>query len=205
LTEEQLLVHRMRAGDQQAFDQFFEAFAARLGAFAARRSAMNPAAVEDVVQLTMINAMKNLAGFRGESSVFTWLCQICRNQLADIRRKAARQPALDSLEAVLAVTTSSTPVQLLDLRDPLDECLADSTRQAIRRALNGLAPRYGRILELRYGDDLSIAEIGQIMGLSDSAAQSLLTRARGAFRAEWHRDDQDAAVAPASRSIHERL
>ena len=81
--DEQDLIHRMRRGEQRAFDLFFEAYAARLVAFAARRSALDAAALEDVVQMTMINAMRGLAGFRGGSSLFTWLCQICRNHLAD--------------------------------------------------------------------------------------------------------------------------
>ena len=97
-TDEQDLVQRMRRGEQRAFDQFFDAYAARLGAFAARRSALDAAAIEDVVQMTMINAMRGLGTFRGGSSLFTWLCQICRNQLADIRRKVARQPQMQSLE-----------------------------------------------------------------------------------------------------------
>ena len=100
MLDEQDLITRMRRGEQRAFDQFFDAYAARLGAFAARRSALDAAAIEDVVQMTMINAMRGLASFRGESSLFTWLCQICRNQLADARRKAARQPQMQSLERV---------------------------------------------------------------------------------------------------------
>src|SRR3954469_11487758 len=98
--DEHDLVTRMRRGEQQAFDQFFDAYAERLGSFAARRSALDPAAIEDIVQMTMINAMRSLASFRAESSLFTWLSQICRNLLADARRKQARQPALQSLELI---------------------------------------------------------------------------------------------------------
>ncbi len=90
--DEQELINRMRRGEQRAFDHFSMPYAARLGAFAARRSALDAAALEDVVQMTMINAMRSLGTFRGGSALFTWLCQICRNQLADARRKAARQP-----------------------------------------------------------------------------------------------------------------
>ncbi len=90
MSDDDDLVARMRAGEQRAFNQFFDAYAVRIGKFAARRSALDQSAVEDVVQLTMINAMQKLASFRGESSMFTWLSTICRNHLADARRKAAR-------------------------------------------------------------------------------------------------------------------
>src|SRR5690348_3671337 len=134
--DEQELIDRMRRGDQRAFDQFFETYAARLGAFAARRSALDAAAIEDVVQMTMINAMRSLGSFRGGSTLFTWLCQICRNLLADARRKAARQPVTQSLDQ--EDKTLAKVVQLTDFRDPLDECATDSERGAVRRAINRL-------------------------------------------------------------------
>lgn len=197
MLDEQDLIHRMRRGEQRAFDQFFEAFAARLVAFAARRSALDPAALEDVVQMTMINAMRGLAGFRGGSSLFTWLCQICRNQLADMRRKAARQPKVESLDTLAEERPLAKVVQLTDFRDPLDECAADDDRSAVRRAINRLPSHYARILELRFGDELTVPEIARVLQVSESAAESQLVRARQAFRAEWQRDG-DAGARPAA-------
>jgi RNA polymerase sigma-70 factor (ECF subfamily) len=92
MMDEQDLISRMRRGEQRAFDQFFDAYAERLAAFATRRSALDAAAIEDIVQMSMINAMRNLHQFRGESSVFTWLCQICRNLLADAGGRGGRGP-----------------------------------------------------------------------------------------------------------------
>jgi RNA polymerase sigma-70 factor (ECF subfamily) len=184
--DEQELINRMRRGEQQAFDQFFDAFAARLSAFAARRSSLDTAAIEDVVQNTMINAMRSLNTFRGGSTLFTWLCQICRNQLVDARRKAARQPPVQSLDQ--EEKTLARVVQLTDFRDPLDECSADSERSAVRRAINRLPTHYARILELRFGDDLTVPEIARVLQVSESAAESQLVRARQAFRAEWQQD-----------------
>jgi RNA polymerase sigma-70 factor (ECF subfamily) len=189
--DEQELINRMRRGDQRAFDQFFETYAARLGAFAARRSALDAAGIEDVVQMTMINAMRSLGSFRGGSTLFTWLCQICRNLLADARRKAARQPQTQSLEQLGEEKPLAKVVQLTDFRDPLDECAADSERSAVRRAINRLPPHYSRILELRFGDELTVPEIARALQISESAAESQLVRARQAFRATW----QDSAAA----------
>jgi RNA polymerase sigma-70 factor (ECF subfamily) len=179
----------MRRGEQRAFDQFFDAFAARLAAFAGRRSSLDAAGLEDVVQVTMINAMRGLETFRGSSTLFTWLCQICRNHLADVRRKAERTPAVLSLEQLEATRPPGTVVELTDFRDPLDEVADDSTRSAVRRAVNQLPATYARILELRFGDDLTVPEIARILQLSESAAESRLSRARQAFREGWSRDD----------------
>jgi RNA polymerase sigma-70 factor (ECF subfamily) len=194
--DEQDLISRMRRGEQRAFNQFFDAYAPRLGAFAARRSALDAAGIEDVVQSTMINAMRSLGSFRGGSTLFTWLCQICRNQLADIRRKQGRQPVVQSLEQLVEEKPRATVVQLSDFRDPLDECAEDSERGAVRRAINRLPAHYARILELRFGDELTVPEIARALQVSESAAESQLMRARAAFRAEWQAAD---AVAGESR------
>jgi RNA polymerase sigma-70 factor (ECF subfamily) len=194
--DEQDLVLRMRRGEQRAFDQFFDAYAERLGAFASRRSALDASAIEDVVQMTMINAMRSLASFRGESSVFTWLCQICRNQLADARRKLARQPQMQSFEQMMEEKPLAKVVQLTDFRDPLDECLANGVRSAVRHAINLLPAHYARILELRYGDELTVPEIARVLKVSESAAESLLVRARQSFRTEWSRGAGEAPGEP---------
>src|ERR1044072_4505015 len=164
----------MRRGEQSAFNQFFDAYAARLGAFAARRSALDSSAIEDVVQTTMINAMRSLGTFRGSWSLFTWLCQICRNQLADVRRKSARQPPVQSLDELGEQKSLGTIVQLTDFSDPLDECATDSDRGVVRRAINLLPSHYARILELRYGDELTVPEIARSLGVTESAAESAL-------------------------------
>ena len=198
MPDEQDLIDRMRRGEQRAFDQFFDAYAARLAAFAARRCSMDAAGVEDVVQVTMINAMRGLGSFRGGATLFTWLCQICRNHLADLRRKGKRSPAVVSLEQLEAASPSGTVVELTDFRDPLDEVADDSTRSAVRRAVNQLPATYARILELRFGDDLTVPQIAKILQLSDSAAESRLSRARQAFRASWSGNDA-AGNAPAAQ------
>lgn len=194
MLDEVELVERMRRGEKRAFDQFFETYAQRLAAFAARRSALDADALEDVVQMTMINAMRGLATFRGNASLFTWLCQICRNQLVDARRKFARQPPVQSLDELIEQKPSNV-VQLSDFRDPLDECAADSERGAVRRLINKLPTHYAQILELRFGDELTVPEIARHLGISERAAESQLVRARQAFREQWQEQARSAEGA----------
>lgn len=181
---------------------FFDTYAARLAAFAARRSSLDPAALEDVVQVTMINAMRGLANFRGGATLFTWLCQICRNHLADLRREAARRAQLHGLDELTAAHEPGAVVELTDFRDPLDECLEDSMRSGVRRVVNRLPAGYARILELRYGDDLTVPQIARVLQVSEAAAESRLARARQAFRADWIENGPSAA-APAARDWRE--
>ena len=195
MRDETDLVQGMLRGEQRAFDEFFDSYAGRLGAFAARRSSLDASALEDVVQVTMINAIRGLGSFRGGSSLFTWLCQICRNHLADARRKTERQPKAQSLEEMTARKPSAEIVELIDYRDPLEECTQDSTRNNVRHTINQLPASYARILELRYGDDLTVPEIARLLQLSESAAESRLVRARQAFRDSWGGDDAESSAS----------
>src|ERR1044072_2139393 len=122
----------MRRGDQRAFVQFFDSYGARLASFAARRSALDASALEDIVQTTMINAMRSLESFRGGSTLFTWLCQICRNLLVDARRSAARQPQTQSLDQLAEEKPLAKDIQLTDFRDRLDERAPRAARRARR-------------------------------------------------------------------------
>jgi RNA polymerase sigma-70 factor (ECF subfamily) len=183
--DERDLVERMRRGDQRAFDEFFDTYAPRLSAFAMRRSSLDPAAIEDVVQMTMINAMRKLGSFQGSAALFTWLCRICRNQIADVRRNAARRPNAQSLDDLALERPLATVVEFMDFRDPLAECESDSARGAVRRVVNSLPGHYARILEMRFGDEMSGQEIARALQMSEGAAESLLARARHAFKSAW--------------------
>lgn len=186
--EDRKLVARMRAGDQRAFDAFFHAHARRLAAFAARRCGLDAADIEDVVQNSLIKAVRSLASFRGEAAVFTWLCEICRHELADLHRKAARRPVHDSLDAIPFVRDAVLQLQTPSDQEPSAALEAAARNGAVASALNGLPERYARALELKYGDAFSVQEIGQLLGLTTIAAQSLLARARDAFRQRWSQE-----------------
>jgi RNA polymerase sigma-70 factor (ECF subfamily) len=200
VSDEVDLVARMRRGDERAFHQFFDAYASRLGSFVARRSALDAAAIEDVVQMTLIKGIRGLATFRGGAALFTWLCQICRNVLADARRKAERQPRSQSLEQMAEERPLAAVIELTDFRDPLDECEAESTRGAVRRVINKLPTHYARILELRFGDELTVPEISRTLQMTENATESLLSRARRAFQDAWNLHlGEETSAAPVTR------
>lgn len=183
---DRVLVSRMRTGEQRAFDEFFNASASRLAAFVSRRSGLDPASVEDIVQNTLIKAVRNLASYRGEAALFTWVTEICRHELADAHRKAVRRPAHDSLDEPDAVAFPVPELWVPEHLEPAAEADAHRRRKAVIRALNDLPERYARALEAKYGDGLSVKEVAALFGLTTVAAQSLLARARDAFRDRWN-------------------
>jgi RNA polymerase sigma-70 factor (ECF subfamily) len=177
--EDLKLARRLVAGDEKMFNQFFEQFFPRLYRFAYSRMS-DESIIEDVVQSTLMNAMRSMKNYRGEASMFTWLCQICRNEIAMTYRKLGKsvptvtadddaiRPILESLES-----ESITPEQhYLDLE----------ARKLITEVLDFLPGNYGKALEWKYVLGLSVVEISNRLELTELATQSLLARARTSFR-----------------------
>jgi RNA polymerase sigma-70 factor, ECF subfamily len=181
------LVSRMRAGDQRAFDEFFKDSAPRLIAFIARRTALDPATLEDIVQSALIKAVRHLASYRGEAALFTWLTEICRNELADEHRRANRRPAHLSLDEPEAAHRWGGMLRAPDDHEPVSLLQAAAERAEIVKILDGLPANYALVLEAKYGDGLSVETIARQLGLTEIAVQSMLARARKAFRRRWQR------------------
>jgi RNA polymerase sigma-70 factor, ECF subfamily len=175
------LVDRLLRGDTRAFDEFFNEYYPKLYRFVKRRVA-DAALAEDVAQGTLCRALESLRGFRGEAALFTWLCTLCRRELG--ARYGEFNPAAGA--ASLAEDDPEVRAALESLvateSDPLLATDRAQLSQAIRVALDYLPAPYGDILEWKYLRDMSIVEIAQRLGRSPKAAESLLTRAREAFR-----------------------
>ena len=178
--DDRTLTARALQGDAQAFNELFEIYFPRLFRFALRRVADENVA-EDIVQSTLIKAMRSLSSWRGEASLFTWLCTICRREVHDHWQRVGRQPGMASID--------DAP----EVRAALEALSAggDSPERALERAeiagavqlvLDHLPGRYGDVLEWKYAHGLSVAEIAARLGTSIKAAESTLTRARLAFR-----------------------
>jgi RNA polymerase sigma-70 factor, ECF subfamily len=175
----------MRAGDQRAFDEFFRDTAPRLAAFIARRSALDPATLEDIVQNALIKGIRHLATYRGEAALFTWLTEICRHELADEHRKAKRRPAHFSLDESDAIGRIEEQLCAPQSSEPVSQLQASTQRAQVLSILDSLPAHYAMALEAKYGDGLSVEAIARQLGVTDIAAQSVLARAREAFRQRW--------------------
>ena len=177
------LVQRMLAGDERAFTRFFDGYFPRVYRFALPRLNNDADATAEVVQATLIKAMRKLKDFRGDASLFTWVCQICRHEVVDYLRSEGRRTSRvvlieDSADVRAAVDAIAGP----ELEEPAQRYSQAEIRQVIRTILDRLPPRYGDALEMKYVEGLSVQQIGEQLAIGQIAAQSLLARARVAFR-----------------------
>lgn len=177
------LVKRMLAGQESAFQQFFEAYFPRVYRFALPRVNRDVEACKEIVQTTLTKAVRNLAGFRGEAALFSWLCQICRRQIVDYLRANQRHSERvvlieDNPELRAALESVEAPME----DEPQHQIGAAETRQLVQSVLDRLPSRYGDVLEWKYVEGCSVEEIADRLGVGQIAVQSLLARARNAFR-----------------------
>ena len=179
LHEEDLkLAKQVAAKDDAAARIFFDSYFARLYRFVALR-VDQPDVCEDVVQEAMIKAVRNLHAYRGEAALFTWLCQIGRNEISNHFRRFGKKEAnwvsLDD-DANIRAALESLDFEEMDGTDRL------ALEQVVQLTLDYLPDRYSRALEWKYLEGLTVEEIADRLGGGVIAAQSLLARARGAFR-----------------------
>jgi RNA polymerase sigma-70 factor (ECF subfamily) len=171
----------MMAGDEKAFDELFARTFPGLFAFAASRLGHDGDAAEEVVQKALIRALSKLSTYRGEASLFTWLCTFCRHEISAFcarRGRAALTPLEDDpdLRSVLESLGGESPL------DPERELLKKEVARLVRLTLDHLPPHYGNALEWKYLEGVSVGEIAVRLQLGPKAAESVLTRARQAFR-----------------------
>ncbi len=176
------LVRRIVAGEEAAFDEFAAEFVPRLYRFAASRikgsGEDDRELVRDIVQTTLCKAISKLSTFRGEARLFTWLCACCRNEIlmhfrsADRRARHVEWTDVDEL----SVPAARHPEQ------PHEAYSAKERSQLVHQALDLLPNRYAQVLEWKYMERVSVNEIALRLSCGLKAAESLLTRARGAFK-----------------------
>jgi len=176
------LVKQMLAGDQRAFDSFFNDNFARLYRFAVTRMPDDPEGSREVVQVVLTKAIRKLHTFRGEAALFTWLCAICRNEISDWLAKQGR----DRQRIVLIEDHPEIQAAVDSFHAPPSMCPEQNLHRAelvrlIQVALDRLPPKYGDVLEWKYVEGYSVREIAGRLGIGNEATQSLLARAKRAF------------------------
>ena len=128
---------------------------------------------EDVAHNALLKAAEKIEGFRGEASVSTWLHTITLNECRMLRRK--RRP--ESLESVGELRGHLSPET-----DPEIAAEEGELRIRVLSALSGLPERERCALLMREGQELSMVELSEALGISVSAVKSLLYRGRRLLR-----------------------
>jgi RNA polymerase sigma-70 factor (ECF subfamily) len=174
------LVRRMLAGDGAACDLFAERYPRALYRFALSRLAGDRELARDTAQTAMTKALGKLDTYRGDASLFTWLCACCRNEALMAFRARRGVPAAVPIEGDDGEALHDPALE----RPPGQEAalLAAERAERVHLVLDLLPPQQARALELKYLERLPVREIAGRLGVTAKAAESLLSRGRRAFR-----------------------
>jgi len=178
---DKVLVRRLLSGDEAAFRQFFDGHFPRLYRFALKRTDGDHDAAEEIVQKTLIAAMRKLQTYRGEATLFTWLCAICRREAAAWRVARGRHSAMMLPEDAPEIRQQLAALAAMAAR-PDEAFDRGETARLVQVALDLLPGSYSEVLEWKYIYGLSVAEISERMSTGPKAVESLLGRARKSFR-----------------------
>lgn len=178
------MVLAMGAGDETAFLRFFETFMPRLYRFVLARVGRDPQVAEELCQEVMSRAMQNIARWRGDAGLFTWLCQMARNEAIDHWRRRQRRANLEvSIDDDESATAAIENLADDDALRPDEALSREQLLAEVQQALDRLPANYASALEWKYIEGCSVGEVAQRLGLNVIATQSLLARARQALRA----------------------
>lgn len=178
--DEAALVSRVLAGEHLAFGLLMRRFNRRLYRLA-RAIVRDGSEAEDVLQESYLSAFRSLSGFRGDSSLSTWLSRLVINEcLARVRRAKRRQNVIP--------LTASPPERELETvasdEGASPDALADRAqmRAILERKIDALPESFRAVFIMRSVEELSVEETAECLDIPAETVRSRHFRAKGMLR-----------------------
>lgn len=124
----------------------------------------------DAMQDIFMKILLNMAGFNEKSQFSTWVYSITYNYCIDIVRKQKKEKTLFSEDIERAPDVAEDEIP--------DEYLLEMDGKQLREVLNELSAADSAILLMKYQDDMSIKEIADLLGKTESAIKMKIKRAK---------------------------
>lgn len=180
--DEAILLEGLRRAEDAAYETLILRFEQPVFSLVSRL-VDDPGDAADVVQEVFLKVFRNVASFRGDSSLKTWIYRIAVNEARNQRRWFGRHRRRE-------VGLEPEPGDALGYRDwledprrsPFQETLDHETRAMIEDALLEVNSSFRSALVLREMEDLSYEEIGEILEISLGTVKSRILRGREALR-----------------------
>jgi RNA polymerase sigma-70 factor (ECF subfamily) len=174
------LIRAVQAGDAAALETLYQRYLPPVWRFAVARLAGDTAAAEDVVSETFLAAVRRVGRLQPEGGTLVgWLLGIARHKVGDVYRRRARVHTGAAAEERAAAADA----------DPSAPLESAETRARVAEALETLPDEQRIALEWKYLEKLSVRDIADRLGRTEKAAETILYRARKAFREAYDRRD----------------
>lgn len=182
-SDDEVLVERLRAGEEGAYEELVRAHGGRMLAVA-RRFLPSEEDARDAVQDAFLSAFRSIDRFEGQARLSTWLHRIVVNaslMKLRTRRRKPEQSIEDLLPGFLEDGHLARPPSPWRAAD-LDGAERADLRDLILRSIRSLPETYRNVLLLRDIEDLDTEETAEMLGISAGAVKTRLHRARQALR-----------------------
>jgi RNA polymerase sigma-70 factor (ECF subfamily) len=174
------LVAAAKDGDHQAYAELCRRHSQQVFRTVLRITG-NISDAEDTLQEALLKAYVHIRGFEGRSAFSSWLTRIAVNSALMLLRKKRSQPVY-SFESGPDADDFKLPELMVTSHNPEESCIQNALEDELAQAIQYLPPCLRVAIQIRYREDASVPEIAKMLGISESAVKSRLSRARSQIR-----------------------
>ena len=175
-TSDMYLVAAAKHGDHQAYAELCRRHSKRV-LQTVLRITHNIADAEDTLQEALLQAYIHIGGFEGRSAFSSWLTRIAVNSALMLLRKKRCRPVY-SFESGPDADDFKLPEPMEISHNPEESCIQNALEHELAQAIRYLSPSLRVVIQIRYREDASLAQIAKMLGISETAVKSRLSRAR---------------------------
>lgn len=178
-----LLAKEVHSGNTESVERFYGKYADALFAYIYHHTNNCSDYTEDIWQESLLAIFKAIDKYRGKSSLFTWMCGIAKRKIADFYRK--KENHLD----IAGAPNDYSNRELINTQSDFfeDEFIQQQGRVTVIETLMSLNENYRQVLIEKYVEGLSIKDIAKKSKRTSKSVESLLGRAKKAFRQSYEK------------------
>lgn len=173
---------RINDGDEKAFQEILNKYTSQILNYI-YRAIGDKESTEDLAHEVFLRLWRIRKKYRPEARLSTFLYRIATNIIIDYKRKKNRNPTQYSFDEQFVLDSGSIERQIPDISSDPDTSEEDDHRtDNVRSAVLSLPSKQRLALNLRMHEGKNYKEIAEIIGISKSAVESLLFRARRSLK-----------------------
>jgi len=172
---------RLALQDKEGFYYLMKKYESKIMRYIKRSTNVDQAEAEDLLQEIFIKVYRNLNGFNQNLSFSSWIYRIVHNEIINHYHKNKRLINISNLEDVSDEIRILTEA-LSDEPDEYESIVRKEEAYKLKQALSELPQKYRDVLVLYYMEELSYAEISDVLKKPPGTVATLLNRAKSKFK-----------------------